>query len=77
MNLVAFLILCMKILGLIFVIGLLFNLIIDLVIITPIETRLMEKKKRELFDILIKKVEKGEEIPNTIELDINKEKIED
>ena len=77
MELIGFLIFLIKVFGLIFVIGILANLILDIVIITPIETRLMEKRKRELFDILIKKIEKGEEIPSTIEFDVNREKIED
>lgn len=77
MELIGFLIFLIKVFGLIFVIGILANLILDIVIITPIETRLMEKRKRELFDILIKKIEKGEEIPSTIEFDVNSEKIED
>lgn len=77
MELIGFLIFLIKVFGLIFVIGILANLILDIVIITPIETRLMEKRKRELFDILIKKIEKGEEIPSTIEFDVNSKKIED
>ena len=77
MELIGFLIFLIKVFGLIFVIGILANLILDIVIITPIETRLMEKRKRELFDILIKKIEKGEEIPSTIKFDVNSEKIED
>ena len=77
MELIGFLIFLIKVFGLIFVIGILANLILDIVIITPIETSLMEKRKRELFDILIKKIEKGEEIPSTIEFDVNSKKIED
>lgn len=72
MELINFLIFVVKVLGLIFVIGILFNLILDVVIIQPIHNREANRKKLEMFDALIKRIENGEDIGIT---DLDKEEI--
>lgn len=73
MELINFLIFVVKVLGLIFVIGILFNLILDVVIIQPIHNREANRKKLEMVDALIKKIENGEDIGIT---DSDKKEIE-
>ena len=76
MELIKSLIFVLEILGLVFVIGLVVNLILDVVIIDPIMNRKMMIRKAKLFDLLIEKIQKGEDIPG-ITVDEIKEKIED
>lgn len=59
MNLIIFLIEVLKVLGLIFLIGIVFNLIIDVIILRPIQNRIMNKKQEELMDAIIKQIKKG------------------
>ena len=59
MNLINFLIEVLKASGLIFLIGILFNLIIDVIILKPIQNRAMNKKQEELMDAIIKQIKNG------------------
>lgn len=74
MDLIMFLIKALEVLGLIFVIGILFNLILDVVIIQPIHNRAANKKKLEMMDLLMQKVKNGEV---EIEADEIKEEVEE
>lgn len=76
MALINYLVYLLKIFGLILVLGILFNLILDVVIIQPIQNRILRGKKVKLFKTLMKKIENGEEISKT-DLDLIKEKIEE
>lgn len=49
-----------KVLGLVFLVGLLFNLILDGIIIKPIMQRAADKKKLEILDIILDKMQNGE-----------------
>lgn len=49
-----------KVLGLVFLVGLLFNLILDAIIIKPIMQRAADKKKLEILDIILDKMQNGE-----------------
>lgn len=74
MDLIMFLVKALEVLGLIFVIGILFNLILDVVIIQPIHNRAANKKKLEMMDLLMQKVKNGEV---EIEADEIKEEVEE
>lgn len=82
MELINFLVFLLKACGLIFVIGILINLILDTVIINPIINRRIEMKKIKIMDMLIEKVKNGEDISkfkidaDTLKAEIE-EKIED
>lgn len=76
MALINYLVYLLKIFGLILVLGILFNLILDVVIIQPIQNRILRGKQVKLFKTLMKKIENGEEISKT-DLDLIKEKIEE
>lgn len=60
MNLIMFLIKTLEVLGLTFVIGMVFNLILDVVIIGPIHNRVAQKQKLEMMKLLMEKVKNGE-----------------
>lgn len=60
MELIAFLVKTLEVLGLIFLIGILINLIIDVIIIRPIYTRAANKQKIDLMDSIIKQVKSGD-----------------
>lgn len=60
MELIAFLVKTLEVLGLIFLIGILINLIIDVIIIRPIYTRAANKQKLDLMDSIIKQVKSGD-----------------
>lgn len=60
LSLIMFLVKALEVLGLVFVIGMLFNLILDVVIIAPIHNRAAQKKKLEMMDLLLQKVKNGE-----------------
>ena len=64
MELINFLIFLLKVFGLTFIIGIILNLILDVVIIDPIINRKKAKKELEMFDVVIEKMKKGEDIPN-------------
>lgn len=82
MELINFLVFLLKASGLIFVIGILINLILDTVIINPIINRRIEMKRIKIMDMLIEKVKNGEDISkfkidaDTLKAEIE-EKIED
>ena len=75
MELIKALIFILEVLGLLFVIGVVINLILDVIIIDPIINRKMLIRKAKLFDLLIEKIKNGEEIPG-IAVDKVKEEIE-
>lgn len=60
MELIAFLVKTLEVLGLIFLIGILINLIIDVIIIRPIYIRATNKQKIDLMDSTIKQVKSGD-----------------
>ena len=60
MELIAFLVKTLEVLGLIFLIGILINLIIDVIIMRPIYTRAANKQKLDLMDSIIKQVKSGD-----------------
>lgn len=60
MVLINSLLFVVKVLGLVFLIGLLFNLILDGIIIKPIMQRAADKKKLEILDIILDKMQNGE-----------------
>ena len=60
MGLITFLVQVLEILGLIFLIGILINLIIDVIIIRPIYIRATNKQKIDLMDSIIKQVKSGD-----------------
>lgn len=60
MELIAFLVKTLEVLGLIFLIGILINLIIDVIIIRPIYIRATNKQKIDLMDSIIKQVKSGD-----------------
>ena len=79
MELIAFLVKTLEVLGLIFLIGILINLIIDVIIIRPIYIRATNKQKIDLMDSIIKqvkssdlKLEQLEEIRKAFEKGIEK-----
>ena len=62
MILIEFLVFLLKVLGLAFLVGIILNLLIDVIIINPIENRIMQKKRQELFDVIIERIKNGEDI---------------
>ena len=60
MGLITFLMQVLEVLGLIFLIGILINLIIDVIIIRPIYIRATNKQKIDLTDSIIKQVKSGD-----------------
>lgn len=66
MELINFLVFLFKVFGLVFVIGLIIDLILDVVIIQPIHNRTLHRKRLELLDVIIDKVKKGEDISNLV-----------
>lgn len=76
MIVIDFLVFLAKVFGLIFVIGLLINLILDVVIIQPIENRILQRKRLELLDTIIEKERNGETVTEDT-IDELEEKIED
>lgn len=60
MELIVFLVKTLEVLGLIFLIGILINLIIDVIIMRPIYTRAANKQKLDLMDSIIKQVKSGD-----------------
>lgn len=60
MGLITFLVQVLEILGLVFLIGILINLIIDVIIIRPIYIRATNKQKIDLMDSIIKQVKSGD-----------------
>lgn len=60
MGLITFLMQVLEVLGLIFLIGILINLIIDVIIIRPIYIRATNKQKIDLMDSIIKQVKSGD-----------------
>ncbi len=77
MELIKFLMFVIEVFGLIFVIGLLFNLILDVVIIQPIQNRIMMKKRIEFMNIINEKLKNNEDIQiedvQTLEKELEKE----
>lgn len=78
MELIKFLMFVIEVFGLIFVIGLLFNLILDVVIIQPIQNRILMKKRIEFMNIINEKLKNNEDIQiedvQTLEKELEKEK---
>ena len=64
MNLISFLVDILKVVGLIFLIGIVVELIVSVLIVTPIKTIIGYKKKSRLLDILMEKVANGEDLTN-------------
>ncbi len=60
MGLITFLMQVLEVLGLIFLIGILLNLIIDVIIIRPIYIRATNKQKLDLMDSVIKQLKDGD-----------------
>ena len=60
MGLITFLVQVLEVLGLIFLIGILINLIIDVIIIRPIYIRATNKQKLDLMDSVIKQLKDGD-----------------
>lgn len=60
MELITFLVQVLEVLGLIFLIGILINLIIDVIIIRPIYIRATNKQKIDLMDSIIKQIKSGD-----------------
>lgn len=77
MELIKFLIFVLEVFGLIFVIGLLFNLILDVVIIQPIQNRIINQKRIEFMNIINEKLKNNEDIQieevQTLEKELEKE----
>lgn len=67
MELINFLVFTLKVLALIFLILALFNIIVDGLIITPIQKRIMEAKKIKLFDAVLESIEHDEKEEEGIE----------
>ena len=63
MELVKFLVYTLEVLGLVFIIGILFNLILDAVIIAPIQNRRIARQRAKMIDLVLEKMENGEDIP--------------
>lgn len=59
MELIAFLVKTLEVLGLLFLIGIVVNLIIDVIIIRPIYVRAVNKQKLDLMDSIIKQISEG------------------
>ena len=64
MELIKSLIFILEVLGLVFLIGVVVNIILDSIIINPILNRKMIIQKAKIFDLIIEKIENGEDIPN-------------
>lgn len=62
MELIKSLIFILEVLGLVFVIGIVVNLILDILIIEPIMNRKMLIKKAKLYDLAIEKFNEEEKI---------------
>lgn len=60
MSLIGFLVFLVKILGLIFAIGLLLDLIFEVVIMTPIRSIGLAKKRKEAADLILDKLKNNE-----------------
>lgn len=71
MAVIKFLGMAVAVLALVFVIGVIFNLILDVVIIQPILNRQIFKRKLELMDILNDKISKCESIEKVAELNVD------
>ena len=76
MIVIEFLLFLLKVSALVFVIGILINLILDVVIIQPLWNRKANKKKLELFDVIIEKAKNGEIVTEDMVEDLEEE-IED
>ena len=59
MGLITFLVQVLEVLGLISLIGILINFIIDVIIIRPIYTRAANKQKFDLMESIIKQIREG------------------
>lgn len=64
MELIKSLIFILEVLGLVFLIGVVVDIILDTIIINPILNRKMLIQKARLFDLLIEKMKNGEDIPD-------------
>lgn len=73
MELIKCLIFILEVLGLVFVIGIVINLILDVIIIEPIMKRKMIISKAKLFDLIVEKAKNGEDILNCKVDEIEKE----
>ena len=62
MVIINFLWFAIKVLGLVFITGLLLNLILDVIIIEPIMQRAVKRRKLKILDIIIHKMANGEEL---------------
>lgn len=76
MIVIKFLLFLLGVSALIFFIGILINLILDVVIIQPLWNRKANKKKLELLDVIIEKAKNGEIVTEDVLEDVE-EKIED
>lgn len=64
MELIKSLIFILEVLGLVFLIGVVVDIILDTIIINPILNRKMLIQKARLFDLIIEKMKNGEDIPD-------------
>lgn len=64
MELIKSLIFILEVLGLVFLIGSVVDIILDTIIINPILNRKMLIQKARLFDLIIEKMKNGEDIPD-------------
>lgn len=62
MELIKCLIFILEVLGLTFVIGIIINLILDVIIIEPILNRKMLIQKAKMFDLLVQRLKNEEDI---------------
>lgn len=74
MNIIEFLFLVLKVLALISLIIILFDIILDALIIKPIMKRSAEKKEQEIFDLIIEKMKNGEIDTHIVEVDDDNKK---
>lgn len=64
MELIKSLIFILEVLGLVFLIGVVVDIILDTIIINPILNRKMLIQKARLFDLIIEKMKNGDDIPD-------------
>lgn len=74
MNLIDCLIFMLKVMALLSLILILFDIILDALIITPITKRNEKKKQLEIYDFLIEKLKNGDIETNIVQVDDDDEK---
>lgn len=77
MNLIDYLLFMLKVMALLSLILILFDIILDALIITPILKRNEKKKQLEIYDFLIEKLKNGDIETSIVQVDDDDKKIED